>query len=167
MNSKQLFNALDSNEITRSFFDGIYACDQLDDIIIRPQLIIANTQPSNMSGEHWVAFFFESNTVDVFDSLGRDLTDYLFAENHLKDFVHRYSSFMRALKTRIQPVNSDICGEMCLYFAYFRCLGYSLEFIFDKMKDVEHVLNFIERMFMPTANTEEKCTFAQYCQKQE
>lgn len=165
MNSKQLFEALSSNKVTSSFFDGIYACDQLDDIVIRPQLIIANTQPSNMSGEHWLGFFFESNTVDVFDSLGRNLTSYSHAENLLMDFVRRYSFFMRGLKSRIQPINSDICGEMCLYFSYFRSLGYSLEFIVDKMKDVNNVLQFIENTFNQDI-LKEKCTFSQHCQKQ-
>lgn len=166
MNSKQLFEALNSNKVTEPFFDGIYACDQLDDIIIKPQLIIVNTQPSDMSGEHWLAFFCESNTVDVFDSLARNLNGYSFAGKHLTDFVRRNSTFMKGVKVRIQPVNSDICGEMCLYFAYFRCLGYSLEFILDKMKgNVDSVLEFIARTFT-SSKTKEKCKFTQRCRKQ-
>lgn len=166
MNSKQLFEALDSNQITTSFFDGVYASDQVNDIIIRPQLIIVNTQPSDMPGEHWLAFFFQGNVVDVFDSLGRDLTSYAHASNDLLNFVRRHAFIMNGLKSRTQPPNSDICGQMCLYFAYFRCLGYSLDFIADRMKNIQNVLYFIEKNFQQITITNQQCTFAQGCLKQ-
>ena len=73
MNTKQLWNALCLNPITNKYFDGVYSSDTLKEIKEKPNLIICNTDPSNKPGEHWVLFFFSENSVDFFDSLGRDI----------------------------------------------------------------------------------------------
>ena len=76
MNTKQLWTALTLNKVTNSYFDGVYSIDTLIDIEKKPKLIICNTEPSDQPGEHWVLFFFEEDSVDFYDSLGRDITDY-------------------------------------------------------------------------------------------
>ena len=76
MNTKQLWTALTLNKVTNPYFDGEYSLDTLVNIIEKPQLIICNTQPSDQSGEHWVLFFFEEDSVDFYDSLGKDITEY-------------------------------------------------------------------------------------------
>ena len=78
MNTKQLWNALCLNPVPNKYFDGIYSSDTLKEIKERPDLIICNTDPSNKPGEHWVLFFFNQNSVDFFDSLGRDIMDLYF-----------------------------------------------------------------------------------------
>ena len=64
MNTKQLWNALTLNPSTDSYFDGIFSIDTLNEIEEKPDLIICNTDPSYQSGEHWVLFFFDGNSVD-------------------------------------------------------------------------------------------------------
>ena len=76
MNTKQLWNALCLNPVTNQYFDGIYSADTLKEIREKLDLIICNTDPSNKPGEHWVLFFFSDNSVDFFDSLGRDIKYY-------------------------------------------------------------------------------------------
>ena len=76
MNTNQLWNALCLNPVTNQYFDGIYSADTLKEIREKPDLIICNTDPSNKPGEHWVLFFFSDNSVDFFDSLGRDIKYY-------------------------------------------------------------------------------------------
>ena len=78
MNTKQLWNALSLNPVTNKYFDGIYSSDTLNEIREKPSLIICNTDPSDKPGEHWVLFFFSENSVDFFDSLGRDIMDLYF-----------------------------------------------------------------------------------------
>ena len=76
MNTKQLWTALTLNKVTNPYFDGVYSLDTLVNIIEKPKLVICNTQPSDQSGEHWVLFFFEEDSVDFYDSLGKDITEY-------------------------------------------------------------------------------------------
>ena len=75
-NTKQLWTALTLNKVTNPYFDGVYSLDTLVNIIEKLHLIICNTQPSDQSGEHWVLFFFEEDSVDFYDSLGKDITEY-------------------------------------------------------------------------------------------
>ena len=77
MNTKQLWRSLTYNIFTNPYFDGVYSIDTLKNIKQKPRLIICNTDPSNKPGKHWVLFFFDSkNSVDFYDSLGRDVSYY-------------------------------------------------------------------------------------------
>ena len=77
--------------VTNPYFDGIYSIDTLIYIKEKPQLIICNTEASDQSGEHWVLFFFDENSVDFYDSLGKDITEYgprfiTFIKNYTNNF---------------------------------------------------------------------------------
>ena len=49
-------------------FDGVFSVDTLPD---RPRLLVANTDPSNEPGRHWVCIRIEDGRGEVFDSFGR------------------------------------------------------------------------------------------------
>ena len=68
----QLQSVLQSDPFTSSIYQGIYPIDKLPKSIQHfPAAIIANTDESNESGEHWVAFYFTSkHTAEFFDSYG-------------------------------------------------------------------------------------------------
>ena len=104
MNTKQLWNALCLSPITNKYFDGIFSSDTLKEITEKPFLIICNTDPSNKPGEHWVLFFFRENSVDFFDSLGRDIKYYgsVFID-FISNFVDNYKQCIK----RTQPIESD------------------------------------------------------------
>ena len=89
MNTKQLWNALILNPVTNKYFDGIFSIDTLQDTKEKPTLIICNTDPSYKPGEHWILFFFYDNSVDFFDSLGRDITYY---GSEFIDFVKNFAN---------------------------------------------------------------------------
>ena len=77
MNTKQLWRSLTYNIFTNPYFDGLYSIDTLKNIKQKPKLIICNTEPSNKPGKHWVLFFVDSkNSIDFYDSLGRDVSYY-------------------------------------------------------------------------------------------
>lgn len=145
MNSKQLFFALYNNRVTQPFFDGLFARDQLEEIIIKPQLVVANTAPSNSAGEHWVLFFFKGSTVDFFDSLGRNISEY---PQDIANFIDRYSSETNYLSDRIQPLESDICGQYCLYYAFKSCQGYDMDSIMLSIQSPQQVLSFVSKHFI-------------------
>ena len=150
MNSKELFHALFCNPVTEPFFDGIYARDQLESIIIKPRLVIVNTDPSYSKGEHWLLFFFRGQVVNFFDSLGRDVSEY---HADIWHFVYRYSSQIVSAKIRIQPPKSDLCGQLCLYYAFKCCQGYEMKDVLDSMENIPALLCFVEKQFIVcTAN---------------
>ena len=78
-------------------------CDELHKIKKKPELIICNTDPSNKPGQHWVLFFFDNDTVDFFDSLGKDIEDY---GHEFVDLAKRFSSKFQASTVRTQPKNT-------------------------------------------------------------
>lgn len=114
MNSKQLYQALSNQPKTGKYFDGIFSKDNLEDIVKKPCLIVCNTDPSNKPGKHWLLFFFKHDSVDFFDSLGKPLSNY---GKPFVNFVKRYSHNMNCSKIRTQPLNSDFCGQFCLFYA--------------------------------------------------
>jgi len=51
-------------------FYGVFACDRLP---TKPRLMVCNTDPSDMPGEHWIAIYVDDDGRygEYFDPLGR------------------------------------------------------------------------------------------------
>ena len=132
----ELYTALVSNPVTEPHFGGIYARDTLVDIEKSPGLIVCNTDRSEQPGRHWVLFFFreEEETVDFYDSLGKDLTEY---GSEFVDFVQTFSREVISTDRRTQPLNTNLCGSYCLFYAYWVCLGKRMDEILEMMKGEE------------------------------
>ena len=143
MNTKQLWNALTHNPITNFYFDGIFSSES-SAFVKEPELIICNTDPSNKAGEHWVLFFVRGKSVDFYDSLGRDINYYgsLFLD-FIKNFAHDYKQCLR----RTQPIDSNLCGHYCLYYALAKCNGHPMETITDSMVSSDHVIDVVNKNF--------------------
>lgn len=160
MNTKQIWQALSSNPITEPFFDGVFPSDTVRNIKKKPELIICNTDPSNKPGSHWLLFFFHNDTVDFYDSLGKDLN------NYSKDFINliqKFANDYQLSSVRTQPINSSLCGYYCLYFAYKRCKGNNMNTIISSMKSSSHVVNFVNKHFSFCKSN--NCSLFQKCIK--
>ncbi len=142
LSNVQLYRALIGNDVTHSFFDGIYAYDTLPDIEGKPLLIVSNTNDSTSSGEHWLLFFFCDNTVDFYDSLGKPLEFY--GENFI-NLVELFSPQYNFVSVCTQLKNTNTCGVYCLYVALFLCGRQSLMSTIENMPknymDVEHIVS--------------------------
>lgn len=145
MNTKQLWQALSENSETDKYFDGVFPRDALKEIKQKPKLIICNTDPSDKPGEHWVLFFFDDeNNVEFFDSLGKRMDYY---NSDLINFASKFAIYHKWCTKRIQPVNSDLCGHYCLYYAHKRCKGENMESIITSMKSPTSVLKYVKKYF--------------------
>lgn len=148
LNTKQLYQALMSNKLTRKVFDGVYSRDTLEDIIVQPRLIICNTDPSSQPGEHWLLFFFndDGDSVDFFDSLGKKLSSY---GEEFVNFVKRYSHKMTFTRVRTQPKNTDYCGHYCLFYSLCKVLKYESKEIVHCLSKMtsKDVLNVVDENF--------------------
>ena len=158
MNTKQLWNALCLNAVTNKYFDGIYSSDTLKEIVDKPNLIICNTDPSNKSGEHWVLFFFRDSSVDFFDSLGRDIKYY---GSVFLDFIANFVDNYKQCVKRTQPIESDLCGQYCLYYAFAACNGFPMEEIVHNIPNYEYVVNFVNKNYYICPKYE--CCLLQCC----
>ena len=144
MDTKQLCWALTKNKTTRPYFDGVYAKDTLSDIEGKPQLIICNTDASHHSGTHWIAFFFEKDTCEYFDSFGKPLS---FYGDEFVNFVKTFSTKCISTGKKVQAVNTSTCGHYCLFFALQKCQGKSLKKIVKKMPPLKELLNCVRTKF--------------------
>ena len=73
MNSQQLDTILRYNQYSKKYFKGVYAANQLPFILDSyPAAFVVNTDPSDLPGTHWVAFYFDMNGKgEFFDSYGK------------------------------------------------------------------------------------------------
>ena len=142
MNTKQLYNALTLNAYTNKYFDGIYSIDTLKNINEKPELIICNTDPSNKPGEHWVLFFFNDESVDFYDSLGKDIKYY---GSEFYDFVNKFAKSWYSCMERTQPLGTSLCRQYCLYYAYGKTQSCTMREIIDSMFSPELVVNIVTK----------------------
>ena len=162
MNTKQLWRSLTYNIFTNPYFDGVYSIDTLKNIKQKPKLIICNTDPSNKPGKHWVLFFFDSkNSVDFYDSLGRDVSYY---GPEFVNFIKKFALYLTSSCIRTQSINSSLCGEYCLFYAYKKCKNnYDMEVIIKQMNLESYVLSFVKDKFCCEPYYE--CSLLQKCLK--
>lgn len=161
MNTKQLWQALTNNTSTNEKFGGIFSYDTLKGINKRPQLIICNTDPSDKEGTHWILFFFHNEGMaEFYDSLGNDIT---FYGPKFLSFIEKYSTNYYQSLIRTQPLESDLCGYYCLYYALKRCHGYNMEHILNSMSSPQAVVKTVQKNFSycDTSN----CPLLQSCKK--
>lgn len=122
MNTIEIDDVLKKKPATKNVYKGVYAADTLPKRVEYPSFYIANTQPQDHSGEHWVAFFFSRDkSVECFDSLGqrpwRPWHD-AFVKRNARRFI--YTPF------RLQSLTSDVCGQYCIVYGLNRIRGISL-----------------------------------------
>ena len=103
-------------------FKGVFPSDRLPYRADLPLHIIVNTDPSNKPGQHWVC-------VSI-DKLGRG---YYFDSFGLPPMVNEIEKFLnqRAVKgwkfnkLKIQNALSSTCGNYCVLYIIFKCVGIS------------------------------------------
>ena len=160
MNTKQLWNALTLNPVTNNYFDGIFSIDTLKDIKEKPTLIVCNTDPSDKAGEHWILFFFYDDSVDFYDSLGHDITYY---GSEFIDFIEKFANNFQYTVRRTQPIKTNVCGHYCLYYAFKKCKGYSMEDIINNFPNKDDVLDFVNKIFYICEFSQ--CSLLQCCSR--
>lgn len=116
MNTVQLTNDMTRNKYVKKIFKGVFPADKLPKRIKKPALLIANTDPSNKPGKHWVAFFIPKfGPVEFFNSIGKapEQQEFIkFLKNNGKSFIYN--------KKRLQGMLSTTCGNYCGIYLYYR-----------------------------------------------
>lgn len=128
LNTLQLRCALVENKKTNNIFEKVLASDEFFMLKSHEKpLFIVNTEPSHMSGEHWISIYVNSSEkcLEIFDSLGNTVESYnVKIPKILSGYRKKY-----VLYKRVQPEGSEICGHYCLFFAMEKSDGIGVNYI--------------------------------------
>ena len=145
MNTLEINYIMSKNPVTKNFFNGVYPIDMLKFIEEKPQLIICNTDSSQEDGKHWILIYFhENNEVDFFDSLGNKPSYY---GREFLDFMKKFASVCFFTPMRMQPINSNLCGHYCCYYAHKRCQGFKMKYILNNFPS-SHVVKLFSKIYL-------------------
>ena len=72
---------------------GQFSSDKLETVfaINNPVFLIVNLDISTQPGTHWIALRIGKRSIEIFDSLGFDFSQWLTYPTHLFKFLNRYS----------------------------------------------------------------------------
>ena len=122
MNNVDIERSLNNDSFVRRIFIGVFPADKLPTAKEFPGGYIANTQPSGMDGEHWVAFYCINNEVECFDSFGNNPAIY---SEYLKNWLEDEYKIIQHEK--IQSNNTTVCGQHCMFFILARAHNISYQ----------------------------------------
>jgi hypothetical protein len=125
MFSSQIAQALNSDPNVSKYFSGVFARDKLPKIDQYPNALVANTDPSDKKGEHWVAFHFDhSGKGEYFDSYGKWLKKADFV-----NFIVDSSPISQVHNRQVQGIGTTVCGQYCIDFLSRKGQGESFQSI--------------------------------------
>ena len=121
LSTRDLEGMMRQDPVTSSCFLGVFASNELPSKIpSSPNGPIANTDPNNKPGQHWVAVFFEEDKEEFFDSYG--LPPNFYTDHFTKFLVFFPGDTERNVGT-LQALNSDVCGYYCMFYLFHRSRG--------------------------------------------
>lgn len=150
-------NTLNILESLRGFTNnmstvGVFPCNKLPNKIKKPAFIIANTDPANKPGEHWVAFHFPiKGHAEFFDSFGQPPSKRYFTK-----FLERNASKYVINTQRFQGNFSSTCGNYCCLFLFYRSIGKSLKQFSNKFSPYNFNLNDARVLSLFNRNIKQK-----------
>ncbi len=141
MNSEQLDICLRSDPETRKVYKGVLAFDTLPATApFTPALYIINTAGVNSAGQHWLAVLFsDRHAAYFFDSYGRALS---LQQRPIQTFIQSQVGIygLASNPAQLQSESTAVCGQYCLFFAYYVCRNITLDKIVHKLESIRPVL---------------------------
>ena len=138
LNTRQLLEIIGKDPQINCFL-GVYARDQLPLVLLYPACFIVNTDTSDMSGEHWLAVYYDENKqADFFDSYGNNPK--LFG---LDRYLNKTSSSWKFNQVQLQSVKSHVCGYYCALFLMYRARGFSMNHFVQRFKTNPNINDLI------------------------
>ena len=125
MNANEIIKILKQDSNVAPFLLGVFSCDNLPTASTFPCALIANTDPRNKSGEHWIGIFVTRDRhIMYFDSYGFPPVQ--------KEFINFLASIANAesiASNTIQLQNplSSACGQFAIFFLSMACRGCTMK----------------------------------------
>jgi len=139
MNTDEIQCILKRAELMTMRFLGVFPADKVpvpvgykvgvdDD---RLCCCVANTDPHDRPGEHWVALVWKGKVLyEYFDPYGMPLEMYPALN---KTMMTMMKNDMQPTLAAVQPPLSTACGHFCIYFLYYRSRNVSLASIVSRL----------------------------------
>ena len=156
MDTIQITDILRDNPVTRNFFAGCFAADQLPEIIINGRktfFFITNILTSKERGMgHWLLIYIHRDSVLFFDSFGLHFKYY--NSSYINNFLLQFKpdNVTIAVSHPLQAERSLVCGAYCIFISYHICNNYNLEKILNKFSKYSRnsndrkVIIFLEKL---------------------
>jgi hypothetical protein len=136
MDTYQLWHIASSDPFIKPKFGGVFPSDGLPNRRGSYRAFIVNTDPSSLSGTHWVALYFKRNVCYYFDSYGNPPSI-----QSIIRFIKNNSLKLIYNKVKVQSVLTKTCGYHCLHFLYYMCRSLKVPKISDR-----DVVVFLKRL---------------------
>jgi len=148
MNTNQLQCAISCDVYMKNNVLGVFAADKIPKTLRNQSGFITNTDPHQKPGKHWLAFFYDNEVLECFDSYG------LSPEHYSQSFKSLTTNFskLKVNTKRIQSRDTAVCGQYCLFYLMCKTRGYTMEQVVDifnnnyRLND-QFVYNFIDKRF--------------------
>ena len=100
----------------KGVYVGVYASDELPQIIRRPLAIVINTDPSDKPGTHWTALYITREGYgEFFDTRG------IAPDHRVRSYLNKKAPRgFEYNQRRIQSPVTTICGMYCIEFLVTR-----------------------------------------------
>ena len=111
----------------------------------RPGYFVVNTDHCGNEGQHWTVFYFpkEGGPCEFFDSMAKAPGYY---HSRFEQVLIANGPLYKYIGNRLQALESDVCGQYCIYYVVQRHLNRSMEGICDKNDKL--VSRFVKTLLM-------------------
>ena len=112
LNENEIFQIL--KIIPNEKFLGVFGCDELANITQQGCLIV-NTDPSYMSGTHWISIIIKPKCVNYYDPLS---LNFWSSDPNISNFLIKLKRDLYINSVPVQTLSSPYCGHHCVTFCY-------------------------------------------------
>ena len=124
--TQELWQASMHDPVLAPAMKGVFPSDKLSIVDTYPSAMIANTDPHDQPGTHWIAMYFVSpQESEFFDSYGFPPESYGMDGYVLSETTYYNDKPMQGL-------TSDVCGDYCLFYLLHRARNIDLTTIQNK-----------------------------------
>lgn len=121
------------------FYAGCFPADMIPHMRSYPKALIANTDPSDSAGTHWLVLFARNaSEIYYFDPFGEPPLE----EGPIYEYLCRFKKIVRN-RCKFQPTDALTCGAFAVFVLYHLCAGDSFERVLSRLckcADPNHIV---------------------------